>query len=195
MGQPKAWLPFGDESMLERVVRLLSQAVSPIVVVAAIGQDLPVLPPGSTVIHDPLPDRGPLQGLAAGLGALDDSDSAYVTSCDAPFLRPAFARRMIELLGDFQACVPHVGGRLHPLVAVYRREVLPLAEERLAAGQLGMTPYCGRLRTRFVHTGDLTAVDPGLESLININTPADYEAALDRERRCVGPPVHPAEGG
>ncbi len=35
MGRPKAWLPFGGETMLERVVRLLSEVVHPIVVVAA----------------------------------------------------------------------------------------------------------------------------------------------------------------
>ena len=36
MGRPKAWLPFAGETMLARVVRLLSEAVSPIVVVASL---------------------------------------------------------------------------------------------------------------------------------------------------------------
>ena len=39
MGRPKAWLPFGGEFMLPRVVRLLSEAVSPIIVVASPGQE------------------------------------------------------------------------------------------------------------------------------------------------------------
>src|SRR5687767_10615246 len=43
MGRPKALLPFGPELMLERVVRILSAVVSPIVVVAAPEQDLPPL--------------------------------------------------------------------------------------------------------------------------------------------------------
>jgi molybdopterin-guanine dinucleotide biosynthesis protein A len=37
MGVPKATLPFGPETMLQRVLRLLSTAVSPVVVVAAPG--------------------------------------------------------------------------------------------------------------------------------------------------------------
>ncbi|MCA9117229.1 MAG: NTP transferase domain-containing protein, partial [Planctomycetaceae bacterium] len=41
MGQPKHLLPFGDETMLQRVVRTLSAVVSPVVVVAARGQQLP----------------------------------------------------------------------------------------------------------------------------------------------------------
>ena len=40
MGAPKLALPFGPETMLARVVRLLGEACRPIVVVAAPGQEL-----------------------------------------------------------------------------------------------------------------------------------------------------------
>ena len=47
MGQPKAWLQFGPERLLQRVVRLVGSGIGdgPIVVVAAPGQDCPPLPP------------------------------------------------------------------------------------------------------------------------------------------------------
>ena len=45
MGRPTAWLPFAGELMLPRVVRLLSQAVDPVIVVAAPDQEVPPLPP------------------------------------------------------------------------------------------------------------------------------------------------------
>src|SRR5205807_272847 len=91
MGRPKAWLPFGGEALLQRVVRRLGEAVSPVVVVAAPGQELPSLPSEVAIVRDPEEGRGPLQGLAAGLAALAGrADAAYATSCDAPFLRPAF---------------------------------------------------------------------------------------------------------
>src|SRR5438128_4376608 len=78
MGRPKAWLPFGGETMLPRVVRLLSQVVAPVVVVAAPGQDLPALPAGVAVVRDEERGRGPLQGLAAGLKALQgQAEAAY----------------------------------------------------------------------------------------------------------------------
>ena len=41
MGSSKALLPFGSETMLQRVVRLLGEVVSPMVVVAAVDQELP----------------------------------------------------------------------------------------------------------------------------------------------------------
>ena len=43
MGQSKAWLPFGKERMLQRVVRILGAVVQPVIVVAAPNQDLPGL--------------------------------------------------------------------------------------------------------------------------------------------------------
>src|SRR5262245_18679637 len=89
MGQPKAWLPFAGEPLLARVVRLVGEAASPVVVVAAAGQELPPLLADVEIVRDPEPDRGPLQGLAAGLAALRGrAAAAFVTSCDAPFLRP-----------------------------------------------------------------------------------------------------------
>ena len=51
MGRPKAWLPFAGELMLPRILRLLGEAVGPLVVVAAPGQDLPPLPEHVAVVR------------------------------------------------------------------------------------------------------------------------------------------------
>ena len=115
MGRPKEWLPFAGETLLARVVRLMREAVSPIVVVAAREQELPELPPDVRIVRDEEGGRGPLQGLATGLAALQGlADAAYASSCDVPFLRPAFIKRMIDLLGDHHVCVPRIGGYYHP---------------------------------------------------------------------------------
>src|SRR5262245_61465639 len=119
MGRPKAWLPFGDEVLLQRVVRVLAGVVRPVVVVAAAEQDVPPLSSSVTIVRDEERGRGPLQGLAAGLAALQSQcDAAYVSSCDVPFLRAGFVDRMVELLGDAAICVPHIEDRYHPLAAV-----------------------------------------------------------------------------
>jgi molybdenum cofactor guanylyltransferase len=179
MGQPKCWLPFADEILLPRIVRLLSEVVSPIIVVASAGQDLPPLASDIIRVHDPIPDLGPLQGLAAGLAALPErTDSAFVTSCDVPLLRPTFVQRIIDLLGESQACVPRIHGFYHPLAGVYRREVGRAAEQLLATGRRAVTDLFTVLRTRIVTADELADVDPDLQALRNVNTPQDYAAAL-----------------
>lgn len=179
MGSPKALLPFGDETMLLRVIRLLGSVVSPIVVVAAIQQPLPELPAGVIVARDEQEGRGPLEGLRAGLKALPIGvEAAYVTSCDAPLLVPAFARRMIDLLDNHDIAVMEVDGFPHPLSAVYRRSVLPPVEDLLARDRLRQAYLFDAVRTRLVQPSEMADVDPDLLTLRNLNTREDYEEAL-----------------
>ena len=179
MGRPKAMLPFGPESMLGRVVRLLGEAVEPIVVVASSGQELPQLPPAIRVIRDRRPDRGPLEAIRAGLEALPgQAEAAYVTGCDVPLLVPGFVGRMLELSEGFEVAVPHVDGYDEPLAAVYRRSVLVHVEALLAADRLRPAFLFDRVRTRRVTADELSDVDPDLQSVANVNSRADYLAAL-----------------
>jgi molybdopterin-guanine dinucleotide biosynthesis protein A len=179
MGRPKAWLPFGEELMLPRVVRLLGEVVAPVVVVAAPGQDVPPLPSTIEIVRDPQRGRGPLQGLTAGLLALCGRvDAAYLSSCDVPFVQPAFIRRLVDLLGDRAICLPEVEGYRHPLAAVYRLEVAAVAERLLTEDRLRPAFLFEEVPTRIVRPEELADVDPTFQTFRNLNTPADYEAAL-----------------
>jgi len=179
MGRPKAWLPFAGEIMLPRVVRLLREAVGPVVVVAAPGQDVPLLPTEVAIVRDEEKGRGPLQGLAAGLAALRGrADAAYLSSCDVPFLKPAFVRRLVELLGDHVICVPRIGDHHHPLAAVYRLDVEPVVRRLLAENRLRPFFLFEAVATRVVEAAELADVDPTFQTLRNLNTPEEYEAAV-----------------
>ena len=179
MGVPKATLPFGPETMLQRVVRLLGTVVSPIVVVAAREQVLPELPDDIVVTHDERDQRGPLEGLRAGLKALPSSvEFAYITSCDVPLLVPEFVERMVELLGDHDIAVMEIDGFPHPLSAVYRRDTLPHVESLLENDKLRPVFLFDAVRTRRVRPEEMISVDPELRTLRNLNTPEDYLAAL-----------------
>jgi len=179
MGVPKATLPFGPETMLQRVVRLLGTVVSPIVVVAAREQSLPELPSDIVVTRDEREQRGPLEGLRAGLKALPSSvEFAYITSCDVPLLVPAFVERMVELLGDHDIAVMEIDGFAHPLSAVYRRATLPRVESLLENDRLRPVFLFDAVRTRRVRPEEMISVDPELRTLRNLNTREDYLAAL-----------------
>jgi molybdopterin-guanine dinucleotide biosynthesis protein A len=179
MGTSKAMLPFGPETMLQRVVRLLGTVVDPLVVVAAREQDLPELPEGVIVTRDERDRRGPLEGLRAGLRALPESvDIAYATSCDVPLLMPGFVARMIELLEGHDIAVMEIDGFAHPLSAVYRRDTLPHIEALLAQDKLRPFFLFDAVRTVRVRAEQMVSVDPQLRTLRNLNTPDDYQAAL-----------------
>lgn len=179
MSWPKAMLPFGPELMLQRVARLLAEAVSPLVVVAAQRQDLPELPPDVQVVRDEHPGRGPLEGLRAGLAAMaPHAAAAYCTGCDVPLLVPDFVRYLLARLPQHDAVVAVEDGFPHPLAAVYRTSILPQIETLLAAGQLRFRDLLDRLQTCRINVEELRAVDPDLRTLHNLNLPANYLAAL-----------------
>jgi molybdopterin-guanine dinucleotide biosynthesis protein A len=179
MGSPKALLPFGPETMLQRVVRLLGSVVTPIVVVSSREQALPLLPGYVRIARDDREERGPLEGLRAGLSALPASaEAAYVTSCDVPLIVPGFVNLMTELLGDHDIAVMDIDGFPHPLSAVYRRRLLPHVEALLASDRLRPVYLFEAVRTRRVTPAEVASVDPDLLTLRNLNTPEDYRDAL-----------------
>jgi molybdenum cofactor guanylyltransferase len=183
MGTPKALLPFGDETLLARMVRIVGEVVSPIVVVAAAGQDLPTCARAVIVARDERPERGPLEGLRAGLAALaPHAEGAYVSSVDAPLLSPAFIRRMIDRLEDADVAVPveEQEGKLfhHPLAGVYRTRVLPQVEALLAADRLRMVYLFEQVATNRVPVEALRDVDAELWSLRNMNDPSALRELL-----------------
>lgn len=178
MGSSKALLPFGPETMLQRVVRLLSEVVETIVVVAAVDQELPILPNGVIVTRDEREARGPLEGLRAGLKALPtDVDRAYVTSCDVPLLVTGFVTEMFDLARGFDVAVMEIDGFTHPLSATYRRATLPFVEDLLAHDRLRPVFLFDAVPTRRVRPEEITA-DRELKTLRNLNTRDDYERAL-----------------
>jgi molybdopterin-guanine dinucleotide biosynthesis protein A len=178
MGTSKALLPFGPETMLQRVIRLLGAIVDPIVAVAAVDQPLPDLPPDVIVTRDEREGRGPLEGLRAGLKALPaDVETAYVTSCDVPLLVPDFVLQMLDFARDYDIAVMEIDGFAHPLSAVYARRTLPRIEDLLANNRLRPAFLFDSVRTRRITALEMTA-DPGLRTLRNLNTPRDYEQAL-----------------
>ena len=181
MGRDKATLPFGPEQMLQRVVRLLGEVVDlgKIVVVAAPGQALPELPAGVAIAHDSRQERGPLEGLAAGLRSLAGrADAVYATSCDVPLLVPSFVERMFDLLGEYDIAVPRDGQHHHPLAAVYRLTVLAHVQKLLDADRLRPRFLFDEVSTREVPVDELRSVDPQLSTLENLNHPEDYRSAL-----------------
>lgn len=179
MGQPKAWLPFGNEFLLQRVVRILRDIVSPIVVVAAVGQELPALPPDVLVTRDEREALGPVGGLAAGFAALRGQvDAAYVSACDVPLLKPEVVRRICQQLGQNDIAIPVDGQFPHPLAAVYRLTLEEKTRQLLEASRLRPVFLWEGAKVNQIPLDSLRDIDPQLDSFRNANTPEDFEAVL-----------------
>ena len=189
MGTPKAALEWHGSTLLRRTAAILARVTEgPVVVVRAPGQDLPALPPGTEVVDDPHEGLGPVQGLAAGLAALAGrAEIAFVSSTDMPFLHPAFVRRVLRAAQEgADVALPVARGYPQPLAAAYRTALAPVAERLVAEQRLRpafLFEQCAvtRLDEAALRADPvLAALDPGLDSVVNVNSPADYQAARER---------------
>ena len=181
MGVAKATLPFGPETMLQRVCRILKEVVEPIVVVGGPRQDLPNLANDVHVVRDRAEGKGPLEGLAVGLRTMaEHADAAYVTGCDVPLLVPDFVRYLAQVIVDHEIAVPFDDSYHHPLAAIYRTDLLPTIERLIAGNRMRPLFLFEESRTLKVATTALMTVDPNLQTLQNLNHPNDYLAALEQ---------------
>lgn len=185
MGRPKADLPFGSETLLQRVVRILFQVVDHVVVVHAEQQVLPKFPVHVSTVADPVPFGGPMIGLQTGLELIVNLPTAYsavyLTSCDAPFLTPEFVQAVLDRLGDQDVAVPFDEEYYFPLAAAYQTSVLPTIQGLVRQGRRRPRDLFEHCDTRRLPTKSLTHVDPTLQSLVNLNSPEDYASALESQ--------------
>jgi molybdenum cofactor guanylyltransferase len=93
MGTLTAALEWHGSTLLRRTIRIVARAANgPVVVVRSPGQDLPALPKGTLVADDPREGKGPVQGIAAGLTALQgqaETPSSPPPTCPS-CTRPSF---------------------------------------------------------------------------------------------------------
>ncbi len=181
MGVDKALLPFGSETMLERMVRLVGEEVGEenLVVVASAQQSLPPLPAGVSIAFDEHEASGPLEGVRCGLEAREDLQVAYITGCDTPLLVPKWMDSLFSLLEGHDVVVPRQKEFSFPLSAVYHRRVVPIIELQLAAEEFALNQLFEHCNTLEVEVEQLRGVDPELLSLLNVNRPDDYQRALE----------------
>jgi len=188
MGTSKAALEWHGSTLLRHVTGIVARAVhGPVIVVRAPGQRLPSLPEDIEIIEDAVEGRGPLQGLAAGLAAARrHAAGAYVSSTDVPFLHPAFVRHVTAALDGIDVALPEARGYPQPLAAAYRTALAPLVAGLVEADRMKPAFLFERCETRW-----LEAL-PHPESVRNLNTREDYEAAHREPEplvhvRCFGP--------
>lgn len=176
MGRDKASLPFGDETVLDRVLRSAAAVADPVVLAAGPSQTVPA---GYAVSRDDAPGLGPLPGLLAAL-PLIDAPRTLVLSCDLPLLRPEVLALLVDLCEGWEGAVPVVDGRRLPTCAVF--ETAALVRTRAEFGDprhRSLRDFIAPLRLREVPAEHFAAVDPDLRSFAPCNTPEEYQRALE----------------
>ena len=141
MGQDKASLEIGGQTMLERLLLVLRPIVAETVVMRAPGQILPrvakELQDWIRVGWDSVEKRGPLQGIVDALPLLSSEiDKVFLLTCDLPYLTGEWLQTMRDIMTDeYDLVCTEEANITNPLLALYRRPVLEPAAKLLAEGK------------------------------------------------------------
>jgi molybdenum cofactor guanylyltransferase len=172
MGRDKATLLFGDETMLDRILRIVRAVADDVMVVGRRDQS-------ASTIHDAVEDEGPLAGIAAGLAA-STTDLNYVVACDMPLIKPAVLERLAAMIENDDVCVAVVDGHASALCGVYRSRIAKDAQALFESGERRVMRLLDQVTTKRVDAAVFRDIDPDLDTFISVDTPEKYADALVR---------------
>lgn len=176
MGTDKASLRLpGRGTLIEEIVERLRVVADEILIVA---NDDRFAALGLPIVPDRFPDSGSLGGIYSALVAARH-EHCLVVACDMPFLSVPLLQHLSSQAAEADAVVPRIEGQPEPLHAIYRRLCARAIESRLRAGQFRIISFFSDVHVRYVDEDDLRRLDPDLRSFVNVNTPAEWQAALD----------------
>ena len=190
MGTPKAALEWHGSTLLRRTVGILARVTDgPVVVVRAPGQELPALPPRRRGRRRPAGGPGPGAGAGRRAGRASPTGPRWPSSapptcrsCTPPSSGGCCARCAEAPTwgcrwrgGTRSRWPPPTAPALAPVAAKL------VAEERLRPAFLFEQCAVSRLDEAALRDDPvLAALDPGLDSVVNVNEPDDYRAARAR---------------
>jgi molybdenum cofactor guanylyltransferase len=128
---------------------------------------------GVRTVADVVRGRGAPGGVHAALvGAR--TEWVLAVACDMPFVAPEAVRVLLGERGpEVDAVCFTVGGRVEPLLGLYRRTLADPWGEALKAEEPSLRSLLSRCRTRLLPEEALRAVDAELRSVLSVNTPED----------------------
>ena len=105
---------------------------------------------GPRVVYDAYGDIGPIDGICQILRQVS-SPYVFVCAVDMPFISIDLVEYLAGYISEEYDCyVLADEERVHPLCAIYSKEVLPIIEELIAAGHYRLTDIFRRTRTRYI---------------------------------------------
>lgn len=180
-GQPKALLPFGDEKLIVRQLRLMKPVCSELIVVTNDPNPyLRFLDREVRIITDFVPNRGQLSGMYAGLSLARNRD-VWIVGCHMPFL----SAKAAELLQakkheSFNASLPWVQGGLYPLHGVYDRSCAEAVWPLLHSGDPSVSHLLKKISWAEFRDTEFQAEGIDTSFVDCFNTPEEYERLLLR---------------
>ncbi len=176
MGVNKALLPIRGKRIIEVIIDELIPFFPNLFIVTNDFETYDFLK--VPLIKDEFQGKGPLAGIHTGLKK-SCTDFNFFVACDMPFISGKLAHHFVQIcaLGHYEAVVPQINDKLHPLFSVFRKKTLLKIEQYLQLDHLRVRDLLGELNVYYINEKELSNIYVGnIEKIFyNMNEPTDYE--------------------
>ena len=173
-GAPKALVPLGGRSIIERVVDAVGAVTGDVLIVT----NTPALYAhlGLPMVPDVFPDHGSLGGIYSGLAAVP-GDAAFTVACDMPFLSVEVVRLVASRAAEADVGIPQIAGHWETLHACYAKSCLGPIERRLRWGRLKIIGFFDEVRVLAITEAQIARLCDPAVVFMNVNTPDELDRA------------------
>ncbi len=173
MGSDKVNIMLDGRPLLESVTAIMQEVFPKILL--SVRQRRPEIQ--LPQVDDDPSCAGPVAGLLSGLAAAE-TPWVFAVACDMPFVVPEVIEWLSQQRTRCQAVVPVVHGYPQPLAAFYARDCVNDIRVHLdKRGKNSLLAVLERLDVTYVNEAELLALDPGLRSFFDLDTPQDLALA------------------
>lgn len=171
-GNNKAYLPMQESTFLAHLVQEFLKEY-PVLIstnVEASYEEFQV-----RKIIDEQVSIGPMSGILSAFHQ-NEAEVIFVTACDMPWMNCSIVSRMSELLEDYDGVVLKEGAALHPLGALYCKNIVAKLEDGLYNKEYSLARCLVKSNVRYVTLEELGCISQCYE---NVNTQQDYQRLFD----------------
>ena len=176
-GRPKGLEVVGGERILDRLARLMTDALGEPPLLVANAPDAPGWRPDLRTVSDSKPGYGALGGIYTAV--LSAPAPVVCVAWDMPFVSEPLLQALADGLTTYDAILPESGGRrgVEPLCAGYGPACAEAIAASLDQGDLRAIGFHGRIRVGTLSLDQVEALaDPELV-FFNVNTAEDLTRA------------------
>jgi len=168
MGTDKGVLKLGSKTLTELSYENIKPFVRECIIVSNNIENQIV---GCKTIPDEIKNTGPLGGLYTGL-LHSIFENNLVISCDTPFIRTFLFSEILNQAVGFDAVILKEKKRIHPLIGLYGRALLPKMKQKLDTRTYKMMQLLEEINFKTINSNlDKNA------NFANINTPDIFDTA------------------
>ena len=162
MGQNKSLILYKGTRLIDNAIHLMENFTQNLLISS--NADISTI--SYPIIADEFTEIGPISGLYTCLKT-SKTELNLIIPCDVPYIKPFIYQKLLENSDGYDAVIPRLpNGKIEPLVACYKKAVLPVVLGQINLEDYKMVNLLDKLNANYIDFEHA-------EQFKNMNTPND----------------------